>query len=151
MRKTLVLLSLLSFSGTALAAAAISMDSLEVDGLKLLELRCELSSGGGLMGGMVVASTLASQKETLDACASEGGAYQASWKWTEGKTEVLTVTGLPKSGEGCVKKALNRMQSASTGTCGAGVLVGERTKAEANWAALKPAPAVPASDPAAAE
>ena len=100
MRKTLVLLSLLTLSGTALAAASVSIDSMEVDGVKLLDLQCELSSGGGLMGGMVVASTLASQKEALDACASGGGAYKATWTWTAGKTEVQTVTGLPKSGEG---------------------------------------------------
>jgi hypothetical protein len=119
---------------------------MEVDGVKLLDLQCELSSGGGLMGGMVVASTLASQKEALDACASDGGAYKATWTWTAGKTEVETVTGLPKSGEGCVKKALNQMQSGSTGTCAAGVLVGERTQAEAQWAALNPA--APAPEPA---
>jgi hypothetical protein len=121
---------------------------MEVDGVKLLDLQCELSSGGGLMGGMVVASTLASQKEALDACASGGGAYKATWTWTAGKTEVQTVTGLPKSGEGCVKKALNQMQSGSTGTCAAGVLVGERSTAEANWASMNPPPA-PAAEPAA--
>lgn len=141
MRKAIVLLSLLTCSGAALAAASVSIDSMEVDGVKLLDLKCELSSGGGLMGGMVVASTLASQKEALDACAPEGGAYQATWTWTTGKTEVQTVSGLPKAGEKCVKKALNQMQSGSTGTCGAGVLVGERTQAEAHWAAMKPAPA----------
>jgi hypothetical protein len=100
---------------------------------------------------MVVASTLASQKEALDACASDGGAYKATWTWTAGKTKVQTVTGLPKSGEGCVKKALNQMQSGSTGTCGAGVLVGERTQAEANWASMHPVvepPDAPAGEPA---
>ncbi|MFT5585579.1 MAG: hypothetical protein ACI9VR_003171 [Cognaticolwellia sp.] len=150
MRKAIVLLGLFTLSGAALAAASISIDSMEVDGVKMLELQCELSSGGGLMGGMVVASTLASQKVALDACASAGGAYKATWIWTDGKTKVQTVSGLPKSGESCVKKALNQMQSGSTGTCGAGVLVGERTQAEAKWALLRP-PAPEAATPPAAE
>lgn len=142
MSKHLALISLLTFSGAAAAAASISIDAMEVDGVKLLELHCELSAGGGLMGGMVVASTLAGQKAALDACAPEGGAYRASWVWTEGVTEVGAVTGLPESGQACVKRALDAMQSGSTGTCGAGVLVGERAGAEAQWAALQ-APANP--------
>ncbi len=140
MTKRLILLSLLTFSGAAAAAASIAIDSMEVDGVKMLGLQCELGSGGGLMGGMVVASTLAAQKTALDSCAPEGGAYKATWTWTEGKTEVQSVAGLPASGEACVKKALSGMASGSTGTCGAGVLVGERTGAEAQWAAMHPAP-----------
>lgn len=148
MRKMLVpgLVAALFVSGVAWAGATISIDSMEVDGVRIRDLNCDLSSGGGLMGGMVVASTLASQKQALDACAPDGGAYKAEWTWTAGETTVDKVEGTPSAGADCVKKALSNMESGSTGTCRSAVLVGNPEKAEAHWKALSGAEEEPAGE-----
>ncbi|MED5369997.1 MAG: hypothetical protein VX899_03200 [Myxococcota bacterium] len=137
----------LTLSGVAYAAASVNIASMDVDGVRIRDLSCELSSGGGIMGGMVVASTLAGQKTALDACAPEGGAFKAEWTWTEGSTKVDKVTGVPEKGAACVKEALGPMQSASTGTCTAVVLIGPNEVAEAHYKTLKGEPATPPDEP----
>ncbi len=133
----LSLLSLLSLlSGPALAGVTVQVDALEVDGLAVKTLHCELQSGGLFASAMVV-GTLSHHKTDLDACAPAGGAVQATWTWSQGKASGVEVPrGSPESAAACVSKVLTSMDAELSGSCKAVVLLGEREAAEKAAAAL---------------
>ena len=64
---------LMLLGGTAAAKLSFNVAQLSADGQEVRNLTCELESGG-LFGAIAVVSTLAKQKQALDACASEGAA-----------------------------------------------------------------------------
>ena len=131
--------ALLAMLALTLSSISINVSGLEVDGQRVSTLECELESGGFLASAIVV-SSLSQQKAALDACAPAGGAYEANWTWGAGAT-VDVVRGEPAEGIGCVKKALEAVESDLNGTCKATILVGDPAGADAALAKLSAPPA----------
>ena len=94
------------------------------------------------MASAIVVSSLSQQKTALDACAPAGGAYEASWTWGAGAT-VDVLRGEPTEGIGCVKKALEAVESDLNGTCKAIILVGDPAGADAALTRLSDPPPAP--------
>jgi len=121
--------ALLAALALTLSSISINVNGLEVDGQRVSALECELESGG-FLASAIVASSLSQQKTALDACAPAGGAYEATWTWGAGAT-VDVLRGEPAEGVGCIKKALEAVESDLNGTCKATILVGDPAGADA--------------------
>lgn len=114
----------LAFGAQALAGT-ISVKSMTVNGLKVVNLKCNLE-GGGFMATMVLVSGLAKQKKALKGCAAAKETVRASWKMGGGKIKKAEVT---KASSGkvkkCVRKALLRVKAGKlAGTCTGGIVIG---------------------------
>lgn len=131
------LIALVSVSSPAHAGTTLNVGELSADGLTVLDMTCELDQGGFLASAMVVGA-LAKQKKALDACAPQGAATRASFKWEGTKTGGISVlaTSDEKAGK-CVAKALGQVKAAMGGQCTVTILSGPTDKAKAAAAGLK--------------
>jgi hypothetical protein len=128
------------------AGVTVQVDALEVDGLAVQSLRCELESGG-LFASALVVGVLSQHKAELDACAPGGGAVQATWTWSQGKASAVEVPrGSPEGAGACVSRVLTTMDADLVGSCSALVLLGERPAAEKAAAELQAPAGQPAPD-----
>lgn len=128
-------------------ATRVSVESLNVDGVEVRDLACELDEGG-MFAVMAVVGALAKQKKALDACAPAGAAFHTTWTWSGGKTAAVEVkrSSLPPK-DACVARALRAAGSGPAGTCEAIVLAGAAKGAQAAADELRKETA-PAPEPA---
>ena len=138
----------LFFPLTALGGSSLSVGSLTVDGLELIDIQCDLTQGG-LFASMAVGAELASKKATYDACHPAGAALRLSWKWADGATEqVVVVASSEPKADACMVKAMRTIASRQSGTCAATLLIGDPTVARAAATSLAaPVPPVTRTDP----
>ena len=119
------------------AGSTVNVSSMEVNGLEIRDLNCELSSGG-FFASMAAVSALAEQKAEFDKCQPQGGAFAAGWTWAGGKTSAVSISKSSASkADSCVVKALEKVQATLVGTCTGTVLAGDKVKAGAAADALK--------------
>lgn len=113
-----------------IAAMTLNVESMNVDGLEVRQLQCELEDGG-LLASMLVVGALSQHKAALDACAPEGAAFKTTWTWAAGQTSGVSVDLSSKPAKNaCVTKVLgDQVQAPVTGTCSAVILVGEAAAA----------------------
>ena len=113
-----------------IAAMTLNVGSMNVDGLEVRDLQCELEDGG-LLASMLVVGALSQHKAALDACAPEGAAFKTTWTWASGQTSGVSVDQSSKPAKNaCVTKILDdQVQAPVTGTCTAVILVGEAVAA----------------------
>lgn len=119
------LLAPLAVGGQAWAGSKISVGSMTVNGLKVVNMKCDLQNGG-FMAAMVVVSGLAKQKKALQGCAKKKETAISHWTFGGGKIKQASVSQA-SSGKvkKCVKKALLRVKAGKLiGKCTAGIIVG---------------------------
>jgi hypothetical protein len=141
-RMRTIFLSLLALS---LSSITIQVNGMEVDGQRVSIMECELDSGG-LFASAIVVSSLSKEKAALDACAPDGGAYDAVWTWGSG-AKVEVIRGEPAAGIPCIQKALETVESDLNGSCNATLLVGDAAGADTALIKLNP-PDEPVEEPA---
>jgi hypothetical protein len=128
----------------AMAGTTLEVGSMTVDGVTVLDLRCDLTGKGGPLASLGIVGGLARQKEALHACAPQGGAAQVKLPGAQGGPVVSWVSDGVKAR--CVERALAPVPAVA-GTCEATVLLGAEDGARAAVAsrpgAAKPAPPEP--------
>lgn len=128
----------LLLGGTAAAKLSFNVAQLSADGQEVRNLTCELESGG-LFGTIAVVSTLAKQKQALDACAPEGAAFSVKWNFAKGKVDSIKfLSSTKKDKEACVAAALQLVRTDLGGTCTAIILTGKQAGAHAAAETLAP-------------
>lgn len=116
----------LALGGQAWAGSNITVGSMTVNGLKVVNLKCDLQNGG-FMAAMVVVSGLAKQKKALQGCAKGKETAVSHWTFGGGKIKKASVSKASSAKvKKCVKKALLRVKAGKLiGTCSAGIIVGK--------------------------
>ena len=104
--------------------ASLDMKSIEVDGLTITDLQCEVEGGGGLLGSLALFATMAQHKTELDACAPGGAKPQIHWRFDAQGTEVVGVRGPSKKVEGCVAEVMKKVPPTMNAECRATVVIG---------------------------
>lgn len=121
------------------SGTTVSIDTLEVDGVKSSALSCKVDRMP-LLGAMVLGPAVGAGAKAAQACLDGGTAAAARVAWTWSSTteavEVKAVEG--QAGETCLKTALATMSAPLTGTCQVVLLIGERAAAEAAATRLAP-------------
>ncbi len=150
--RTLILFLLLPV--TASASTTVNVNSMDLDGLALRDLHCELS-GGGLFASMAVAAQLSSQSDAFNACHPSGAAIRLAWTWQgEQLVNPSVVSSSAPAGDRCMTSTLAVIRSPLSGSCEATFLVGESTAADAAYVAsagvstpiqVDPTPSAPAA------
>lgn len=144
MKRLWVMLWAGAWTFTAHAETEVKTVNLTVNGIQVQELHCDLKDANPFALLSVVAA-LGNEKKDLDACDPGGGAYDVKWTATKGKLQEVKIRKSSKrSAEGCVRKALQKVNSPLDGTCTGILLVGASAQAEKAAAALRPAKTGPA-------
>ncbi len=116
----------LLFAPLTASAGTLKVGSMTVNGLKVVNLKCNIK-GGGFMAAMVVVSGLAKQKKALQACSKGKQRVQAIWHYAGGKiTGAKVSTANSAATKACVAKALSKVKSGNlAGICSAGIVIGK--------------------------
>ena len=124
----------------AWAGSTIQVEQMNIDGVEVRSLRCDLEKGG-LMASMTVVAAIAGQKAALDACAPAGAASQVKWTWAAGATSGVSVvqSSAPETA-GCVNKAMTTITTDIVGTCEAVIFSGPAEAAAAAAGVMMPVP-----------
>jgi hypothetical protein len=119
------------------AGKRISIDFVEVDGLRIEALSCA-GTQIPFLGALVLGPAVAQGAKAAQACqATGGGAAKVRWTWAGGATAASEVLGVDGgAATACLQTALTTMPGAIEGQCEAILLLGERTTASAAAARL---------------
>ncbi|HRE87813.1 MAG TPA: hypothetical protein PK095_01625 [Myxococcota bacterium] len=134
-------------ASTAAASTRIEVTRINVEGLAVHDLVCDLESGG-LLAATSVVGALAKQREAIAKCGPAGEAARVSFEWSGSKTTGIKVIGASKPAVGtCVAKVLERVVAAQTGACTATLLTADNEAGKAAAAALSTTRVQPGPEP----
>lgn len=111
--------------------ANITIDGVAADGQRLDRLECR-ASDLPMLGALAVVASIAEAKPALDRCAPKGAAVALTWTFEGGKARDIELAHASSPAVGrCVAKAMRRVVAPFSAQCGATVLVGDDTGADA--------------------
>ncbi len=119
--------------------ANVSIESVEADGQRFVDLACQADSLP-LLGSLAVVASIAEHKRALDRCAPKGGAVAVTWTFRKGKARDLKVHHASSERVGaCVAKTMRKVVAPFGAQCGTVVLVGDTVGADEALAQLRSA------------
>lgn len=118
-------------SDASVPGANVTMDALEVDGLRARKVSCRLDGGGGgllgaLAGPTVIIASLAKSKAHLDQCAPAGAEPRVMWSFARGRTTKVEASGVAPNVKSCVEGVVKNAASSGDGTCAATLVIGNK-------------------------
>ena len=99
------------------AGANLTVGSLTADGLTLADMSCR-ADGLGLLGTVVIASSLSKKRTQLKAC-TQGKPARVRWSFSGGHITTVKGEDMPAAAAACVERALRGAATAGDGECAA--------------------------------
>jgi hypothetical protein len=104
--------------------ANLTMSKVSADGFTVRNLSCR-ADGLGLLGGIVLAGSMAKRKKQLDRCAPGGAEPLVWWKFSNNRVTSATVESDDPKLKACVERAVKGAMMTGSGACVATFVIGK--------------------------